>query len=40
MYEQGRPMIIDEISPGCCRAFKAGTRERVAGRELAELFRS
>ena len=40
MDEQGRPMIIDEISPGCCRAFKAGTRERVAGRELAELFRS
>lgn len=37
--EQGRPMIIDEISPGCCRAFKAGTRERVAGLELAEMFR-
>lgn len=38
--EQGRPMIIDEISPGCCRAFRAGTRERVAGPELAEMFRS
>lgn len=39
MNEQGQPIIIDEISPGCCRAFKAGTRERVAGQELAELFR-
>lgn len=37
--EQGQPIIIDEISPGCCRAFKAGTRERVAGLELAEKFR-
>ena len=37
--EQGQPLIIDEISPGCCRAFKAGTRERVAGMELAEMFR-
>ncbi len=37
--ENGRPMLIDEISPGCCRAFKAGTTERVAGRELAEHFR-
>lgn len=37
--EQGRPMIIDEISPGCCRAFRAGTRERVAGMDLAERFR-
>lgn len=39
MDEQGQPIIIDEISPGCCRAFKTGTRERVAGKELAELFR-
>lgn len=37
--DQGRPVIIDEISPGCCRAFKAGTGERVAGLELAERFR-
>ncbi len=35
----GKPLIIDEISPGCCRAFKAGTKERVAGRALAEHFR-
>ena len=39
LTEQGQPLIIDEISPGCCRAFKAGTRQRVAGLELAELFR-
>ena len=39
LTEQGEPMIIDEISPGCCRAFKTGTRERVAGRDLAEMFR-
>lgn len=38
--EHDQPLIIDEISPGCCRAFKAGTRERVAGLELAEMFRS
>lgn len=37
--DQGQPVIIDEISPGCCRAFKAGTRERVAGLELAALFK-
>lgn len=37
---QGRPIIIDEISPGCCRAFQAGTTRRVAGRALAELFRA
>lgn len=37
---QGEPVIIDEISPGSCRAFKAGTRERVAGMDLAERFRS
>lgn len=37
--EEGNPLLIDEISPGCCRAFKAGTRERVAGLELAERFR-
>lgn len=40
LTEQGQPVIIDEISPGCCRAFKAGTRERVAGLELAEMFRA
>ncbi len=37
--EEGRPLLIDEISPGCCRAFRAGTRDRVAGLELAEFFR-
>lgn len=37
--ESGQPIIIDEISPGSCRAFKAGTRQRVAGLELAEKFR-
>ena len=36
---EGNPIIIDEISPGCCRAFKAGTRERVSGLDLAEKFR-
>ena len=35
----GAPMLIDEISPGSCRAFKAGTRERVAGAALAAYFR-
>ncbi len=37
--EQGEPLLIDEISPGCCRAYKAGTTERVVGAELAERFR-
>ena len=37
--DKGEPLLIDEISPGCCRAFKAGTKERVAGKELAECFR-
>lgn len=37
--ENGRPLLIDEVSPGCCRAYKAGTRERVLGLELAEYFR-
>ncbi len=37
--ENGAPLLIDEISPGCCRAYKAGTRERVAGMALAERFR-
>ena len=32
------PMLIDEISPGCCRAFKAGTGERVQGPDLARYF--
>lgn len=36
---KGAPLLIDEISPGCCRAFKAGTTERVAGLDLAEKFR-
>ena len=30
------PMLIDEISPGSCRAFKAG--ERVQGSDLAQCF--
>ena len=37
--ESGSPLLIDEISPGCCRAFKTGTKERVGGTDLAELFR-
>ncbi len=37
--EQGEPLLIDEISPGCCRAYKAGTKERLEGSELAERFR-
>ena len=37
--EDGAPLLIDEVSPGCCRAFKAGTKERVSGKELAEYFR-
>jgi len=37
--ENGRPLLIDEISPGSCRAYRAGTRERVQGLALAELFR-
>lgn len=37
--ESGAPLLIDEISPGCCRAFKSGTKERVSGTQLAELFR-
>ena len=36
----GKPLLIDEVSPGCCRAFKAGTTQRVQGMELAERFRS
>ena len=36
---EGRPIIIDEISPGCCRAFEAGSTRRVAGQALAALFR-
>ena len=37
--ESGSPILIDEISPGCCRAFKTGTKERVSGTDLAERFR-
>lgn len=37
--ENGAPLLIDEVSPGCCRAYKAGTTERVVGLELAEYFR-
>jgi phosphoribosylaminoimidazole-succinocarboxamide synthase len=37
--ESGQPMLIDEISPGSCRAYKAGTKERVQGLELADYFR-
>lgn len=35
----GNPVLIDEISAGCCRAFNAGTKDRVAGAALAERFR-
>lgn len=35
----GEPLLIDEISPGSCRAFEAGTRNRVKGLELAARFR-
>ncbi len=38
--EQGQPLLIDEVSPGCCRAFKAGTTQRIQGMELAERFRA
>ena len=34
----GQPLLIDEVSPGCCRAFKEGAGERVTGLELAEYF--
>lgn len=37
--ENGSPLLIDEVSPGCCRAFKAGTKKRVQGMELAALFK-
>ena len=37
--QNDEPMLIDEISPGSCRAFKAGTKERVQGLELANCFR-
>lgn len=37
--EDGNPVLIDEISPGCCRAFNAGTKDRVKGAALAERFR-
>ena len=34
----GTPLLIDEVSPGSCRAFKKGTRERVSGVALADYF--
>ena len=37
--DKNAPMLVDEISPGSCRAFKAGTAERVSGGELAAHFR-
>ena len=36
--ENNQPLLIDEISPGSCRAFKEGAGERVTGLELAEYF--
>lgn len=36
--KDGEPIIIDEISPGCCRAFDATGKQRVAGMELAQRF--
>jgi phosphoribosylaminoimidazole-succinocarboxamide synthase len=38
--ESGNPMLIDEVGPGSCRAFKKGTKERVNGLELAKCFES
>lgn len=35
----GTPLLIDEVSPGSCRAFKKGTTERVSGVALAEYFK-
>ena len=37
--ESGKFMLIDEVSPGCCRAFDMKTKERVLGMELAKRFR-
>ena len=37
--EKGAPMLIDEVSPGCCRAFDMKTGKRVSGKALAERFR-
>lgn len=37
--ENGEPLLIDEVSPGCCRAFDATTKQRVLGSDLAERFR-
>ncbi|MDL2272677.1 phosphoribosylaminoimidazolesuccinocarboxamide synthase [Desulfovibrio sp. OttesenSCG-928-I05] len=37
--ENGQPLLIDEVSPGCCRAFDAKTGKRLLGMELAERFR-
>lgn len=37
--ESGAPLLIDEVSPGCCRTYKAGTTDRIVGLELAEFFR-
>lgn len=34
----GTPLLIDEVSPGSCRAFKKGTKERVSGVTLAGYF--
>lgn len=36
----GTPLLIDEVSPGCCRAFEKGTANRVQGPALAERFRN
>lgn len=36
---EGRPMLIDEVSPGCCRAFDTASGKRVLGMDLAERFR-
>ena len=37
--EKGHPLLIDEVSPGCCRAFDAASGERVQGMDLANRFR-
>ncbi|MDL2314046.1 phosphoribosylaminoimidazolesuccinocarboxamide synthase [Desulfovibrio sp. OttesenSCG-928-C14] len=38
--ETGKIMLIDEVSPGCCRAFDKKTGERVTGMKLADYFKA
>lgn len=34
----GEYMLIDEVSPGCCRAFDMQSKKRITGMELAKRF--